>query len=90
MFLVSSIFKGLGQGWKSLELSFMSKKIDVIDNYEGLIVIQNHKAPLVIEMLDVIFWSINLLIFTMICYFYREIFKRKIYLLVLNNVVVEF
>lgn len=55
MFLVSSIFKGLGKGLKSLELSFMSKKIDVIDNYEGLIVIQNHKAPLVIEMLDVIF-----------------------------------
>lgn len=54
MFLVSSIFKGLGKGLKSLELSFMSKKIDVIDNYDN-IVIQNHKAPLVIEMLDVIF-----------------------------------
>ena len=26
----------------------------------------------------------------MICYFYRENFKRKIYLLVLNNVLVDF
>lgn len=48
-------FQRTRKGFKKFRIKLHVKKIDVIDNYEGLIVIQNHKAPLVIEMLDVIF-----------------------------------
>lgn len=41
--------------FKKFRIKLHVKQIDVIHNFEAMIVIQNHKAPLVIEMLDVTF-----------------------------------